>query len=115
MSRTKFGWLKHWQKVFWPSALVAVGVAAWFTQDQWMPHAQQFTSYLRNEKAATEETVDEAAPSETPDTLTLSPTAWKNIGLETGAVTARDFEKVVSVPAMVVERSGVPVATLPLP
>ena len=106
MSRTKFGWLKHWQKVFWPAALVAVGVAAWFTQDQWMPHAQQFTSYLRNEKAATEETVDEAAPSETPDTLTLSPTAWKNIGLETGAVEARDFEKVVSVPAMVVERSG---------
>jgi len=45
---TKFSWLK---KLVWPILLVAVGVAAFFTQDRWMPHAQQFIAYLKNEKA----------------------------------------------------------------
>lgn len=107
MSRMKFDWIKkHWQKVFWPIVLIAAGVAAWFTQDQWKPQAQRFMDYIQNKKVDSEEDVEEAAPSETPDTLTLSPTAWKNIGLETATVEPRDFEKVVSVPAMVVERPG---------
>ena len=62
--------------------------------------------YIQNKKADSDEEVEEAAPSETPDTLTLSPTAWKNIGLETAMVKPRDFEKVVTVPAMVVDRPG---------
>ena len=100
---TKFSWLK---KLVWPILLVAVGVAAFFTQDRWMPHAQQFIAYLKNEKADDEEEPEEEAPSETPDTLTLSPIAWKNIGLTTGMVKPTDFTKVVSVPAMVTERHG---------
>jgi len=102
----KFEWLKkNWQKVFWPIALVAAGVAAWFTQGQWKPHAQRFMGYIQN-KTDSDEDAEEAAPSETPDTLTLSPSAWKNIGLETATLEPRNFEKVVSVPAMVVERPG---------
>ena len=79
----KFSWLK---KLVWPFLLVAVGAAAFFTQDQWMPHAQQFMAFLKNERANGEEEPEEQAPSETPDTLTLSPAAWKNIGLMTGMV-----------------------------
>ena len=100
---TKFSWLK---KLVWPILLVAVGVAAFFTQDQWMPHARQFMAYLKNEKADDGEEPEEEVPSETPDTLTLSPSAWKNIGLMTGMVKPTDFTKVVSVPAMVTERHG---------
>lgn len=107
MSSMKSQWFKkNWQKVFWPIVLIAAGVAAWFTQAQWKPHAQQFMDYIQNKKADSEEEVEEAAPTETPDTLTLSPTAWKNIGLETATVEPRNFEKVVSVPAMVIERPG---------
>ena len=107
MSSSKSQWFKkNWQKVFWPIVLIAVGVAAWFTQAQWKPHAQRFADYIQNKKADSDEEVEEAAPSETPDTLTLSPTAWKNIGLETAMVKPRDFEKVVTVPAMVVDRPG---------
>lgn len=107
MSPMKSQWFKkNWQKVFWPIVLIAAGVAAWFTQAQWKPHAQQFMDYIQNKKADSEEEVEEAAPTETPDTLTLSPTAWKNIGLETATVEPRNFEKVVSVPAMVIERPG---------
>ena len=104
---TKFSWLKkHWKKIVWPIVLAAVGAGAFFTQDQWKPHAQQFMAYLKNEKADNEEEPEEEAPSETPDTLTLSPTAWQNIGLETGTIKPTDFTKVVSVPAIVTERHG---------
>lgn len=107
MSSMKSQWFKkNLQKVFWPIVLIAVGVAAWFTQAQWQPHAQRFMDYIQNKKADSDEEVEEAAPSETPDTLTLSPTAWKNIGLETAMVKPRAFAKVVTVPAMVVDRPG---------
>ena len=100
---TKFIWLK---KLVWPIVLIAVGVAAFFTQNRWMPHARQFMAYLKNEKADDEGVPEEEAPSAAPDTLTLSPTAWKNIGLVTGMVKPTDFTKVVSVPAMVTEQHG---------
>lgn len=104
---TKFSWLKkHWKKIVWPIVLAAVGAGAYFAQDQWMPHAQQFMAYLKNEQSENEDEPEESAPSETPDTLTLSPTAWKNIGLETGTIKPTDFTKVVSVPAIVTERHG---------
>ena len=38
--------------------------------------------------------------------LELSQGAWKNIGLKTGLVTLQDYVKTVSMPAIVVERSG---------
>ena len=38
--------------------------------------------------------------------LELSKGAWKNIGLKTGIVTLQDYVKTVSMPAIVVERSG---------
>jgi cobalt-zinc-cadmium efflux system membrane fusion protein len=107
MSRMNFEWFgNHWQQIVWPIVLVVAGVAGWFTQDQWMPHAQRFMAVIQNKNAGKSEPEEEAAPSEAPDTLTLSPTAWKNIGLVTGTVAPTDFTKIVSVPAMVVERPG---------
>lgn len=107
MSLMKFDrFKKHWQKAFWPIVLVVAGVAAWFTQEQWKPRTLRLMDYILNKQADSEKDVEEVALNETPDTLTLSPTAWKNIGLETATVEPRDFEKVVSVPAMVVERPG---------
>ena len=100
---TKFSWLK---KLVWPILLLAVGVGVYFTQDQWKPHAQQLMAHLKNEKPDDGEEPDEEPASETPDTLTLSPKAWKNIGLTTGTVKPTDFTKVVSVPAIVTERHG---------
>ena len=40
------------------------------------------------------------------NTLELSEVAWKNIGLRTGVVRPKTYVKTISVPAMVVERSG---------
>lgn len=103
----RFEWLrKQWRKIVWPVVLAAAGVAAWFTQDQWMPHAQEFMAFIENKKPMEQDVAEQVTPSETPDTLTLSPTAWKNIGLVVDLVKPADFEKVVSMPAVVVERPG---------
>ena len=104
---TKFHWLKtNWQKVFWPVLLIAVGVAGYFTQERWQPFADRFMAVIQNKKENVAEEEAETALAEAPDTLTLSPTAWKNIGLVTDTVKPSDFVKVVSIPAMVVERHG---------
>lgn len=88
--------------------LVAIGVAAWFTQDQWMPHAQRFMAFIQNkdQKVSEDQPAETAGTNAAPDTLTLTPVAWKNIGLITGTVEPSDFVKIVSVPAIVVERPG---------
>ncbi len=113
MIRTKFNWFKKHllefsilKKLIWLAVLSSLGIGVWVSQSLWKPHTQRFMDYIQNKKADSDEDAEETAPSETPDTLTLSPTAWKNIGLETASVRPRDFEKVVSVPAMVVERPG---------
>lgn len=113
MIRTNFIWFKKHlleysilKKLIWLAVLSLLGIGVWVSQSLWKPHTQRFMDYIQNKKTNSEEDAEEAAPSETPDTLTLSPTAWKNIGLETASVRPRDFEKAVSVPAMVVERPG---------
>lgn len=103
----KLTWLKnHWQKIAWLVVLVTAGAGAYLTQDRWIPHAQQFMAYLKNEKPSSEGDPEGSIPNETGDTLMLSQTAWKNIGLETGTVKPADYTKIVSVPAMVTERPG---------
>ncbi len=108
MTRVKFGGLmKRWKTIGWLVLIIAAGVAGTLTQRQWMPHAQRFMAYIENRDLDEHEHGGETAvASANPDTLTLSPTAWKNIGLVTKSVEPADFFKVVSVPAMVVERPG---------
>ena len=109
MSKMNLDWLKkYWPTITWLLILVVVGVVANQTQAQWLPHAHRFMDYIQNKPTESEETdePETTAANANPDTLTLSPTAWKNIGLTTAMVVPADFEKVVSVPAMVVERPG---------
>ncbi len=107
MSRLKFGWLKnHWKALVWSSVLIVASVAAYFTQDQWMPHARDFLAVIQNKKDSKEVEPATATTGAGTDTLTLSPVAWKNIGLTVATIEPTDFVKVVSVPAIVVERTG---------
>ena len=109
MARMKFDWLKkRWKTIVWLVVLVSIGVVATATYAQWKPYADRFMAYIQNKDLEPKEDEEDAAdaPSETPDTLTLTPQAWKNIGLVTDTVSPSDFVKVVSVPAIVVDRPG---------
>ena len=77
------------------------------TYQQWMPSAKALVAFIQNrDLSASAKAIENVSANANPDTLTLSPIAWKNIGLVTGIVEASDYVKVVSVPAMVVERPG---------
>ena len=109
MARMKSNWLKkRWKMIVWLVVLVSVGVAAATTYAQWKSYADRFIAYIQNKDLEQEDDEEGTAdaPSETPDTLTLTSQAWKNIGLETATVKPRDFTKYVPVPAMVVDRPG---------
>ncbi|MFT5302978.1 MAG: cobalt-zinc-cadmium efflux system membrane fusion protein [Mariniblastus sp.] len=108
MSQANQSWpKKHMGRLIAVGVLVAVVMGGWMTQSQWRPHAQKMLGYLRNDKPGGEVVDDHADPAEpVPDTLTLTQAAWDNIGLVTGSIKASDFVKVVSVPAVVVERPG---------
>ena len=105
-----FSWFqKNWKTTAWTVAAIGILGAAWLFQKQWLPSVQRFVAYIQNKDVNGADEVkdeNEEKASETPDTLTLSPTAWKNIGLVTDTVQPRDFVKIVSVPATVVERPG---------
>ena len=108
MARMKSDWLKnHWKSIAGLIVLVSIGVAATLTYAQWKPYAEKLKAYIQNKDLESKkDDKASAAPNETPDTLKLSPQAWKNIGLVTDSVSASDFVKVVSVPAIVAERPG---------
>jgi multidrug efflux pump subunit AcrA (membrane-fusion protein) len=93
--------------VIWILVLVGGFVGATMTQASWMPHAKKFIAFVQNKNETEQQIDDHDDPvGAAPDTLELSDAAWKNIGLKTGTVEAEDFVKVISVPAVVVERPG---------
>lgn len=49
---------------------------------------------------------DQSAADSNPDSIRLTKSAWKNIGLTTGVLTTSDYDRTVGVPAIVVERPG---------
>lgn len=109
MARMKFEWLTNrWKTSVWFVVLVSIGVLATVKYAHWKPHADNFMAYIQNKDLEPKEDEEDAADalSETPDTLTLTPQAWKNIGLVTDTVSPSNFVKVVSVPAIVVDRPG---------
>ncbi len=106
MTHEKTSWLeKKWQSLFWFVVVIGGAIAGWFTQERWMPYAERFIALIQNKKEDQHESTEKPGAS-APDTLTLSPVAWKNIGLITGIVKSSNFSKVVTVPAIVVERPG---------
>lgn len=91
-----------------PLLLITAGIAILLTHTQWLPYIRPLMNIVQN-KHSEDSSSDDSPDSPIQvgaDTLTLTPTAWKNIGLKTATVTPTDFEKVISVPAMVVERPG---------
>ncbi len=105
MSTSSIGLRQRLANIIWPAVFATGAIAAYFTYPMWMPHAHAFLAFVKNQKEIAAEP-ESVVPRETPDTLTLSPMAWKNIGLVVGSVTPSDFVKIVSVPAIVVERPG---------
>lgn len=106
MTNTKFISQLPWRPLIWIVALSAAGSAAYVTQHRWMPVAQQWFSYLKNEQPVDRDHAEPEAPMTAPDSLALTPMGWKNLGLKVGLVEPADFVKQISVPAMVVERPG---------
>ncbi len=91
---------QNWVVVVW---VVAIGVAAgggWLTQSRWMPYAKALVSV----PAASEE--EKPVATGEANSIHIDPNAWKNVGLRTGTVKLQDYEKTVSLPAMIVERTG---------
>ena len=104
-------------KTRWPLILtVAVGITAAITYQKWLPPVQDFIArvtaqstdspadHLHNDHAGHNHA--DPAVHDDSNTLELSDTAWKNIGLRTAIVELQTYTKTVSVPAMVVERPG---------
>jgi multidrug efflux pump subunit AcrA (membrane-fusion protein) len=107
---------------------VAVGVLAALvfaaaSHRTWWPQAKQLWAFSANadeegspsEDSAAEGAADHAGHShaghdhaghEEAASLELSPQAWKNLDLKVGKVELQDYERTVTIPALVVERPG---------
>ena len=97
--------------------IVAVGFSATITYQYWWPYLQGFIPTATNPANDNQAEHDhdheheghdhaDHAVHDDSETLELSDVAWKNIGLRTAVVEPQTYVKTVSVPAMVVERSG---------
>ncbi|MBW3598613.1 MAG: biotin/lipoyl-binding protein, partial [Planctomycetes bacterium] len=103
---------------FVTAAIAAAVVAAAVFHRAWLPEAKQLVSAFSagdhdspSVIAPDEDHAGDAHSDDHPghDDLTslhLSPQAWKNINLQVGPVELADFERTVTVPAIVVERPG---------
>ncbi|MCI0357651.1 MAG: efflux RND transporter periplasmic adaptor subunit [Planctomycetaceae bacterium] len=100
--------------VFAPSigallVLLSFAGAAWYTAWKWWPEASQ-----RMPRPGTAEAAHAAALAKThdhdhaddPDRIEISEQAQKNIGLVLGQVERRDFERQITLPAIVAEQPG---------
>ncbi len=102
--------------------LAALVVAAVFHRT-WLPQARELLasavgasgSSSTSETSEAEETDDHAGHGheghnhpghEEANSLELSPQAWKNLDLKVGKIELQDYERTVTIPAVVVERPG---------
>ncbi len=79
------------------AVVAALGAAAFFTREQWMP--------LLNQNSA-EAATAEAAPSpvQEPKVLKLSPQARKNLGLVSKPARPQTYWKKIQIPGAIVDR-----------
>jgi membrane fusion protein, heavy metal efflux system len=92
-----------------------LAVAAWGFSDRWLPQAQIWMtgkSQSANQPAADAQHEghdhaheDEHAHDDS-TSLELSEQAGRNIGLKTGVVALQDYQRAITIPAMVAERPG---------
>jgi multidrug efflux pump subunit AcrA (membrane-fusion protein) len=91
------------------AAVAVIGGLAWASQAAWRPAVAKFLESPRETSAKAEAPDhDERGHDKHEETasIALSPQARKNIGLQTGVVRPRDFDRSITVPAIVVERPG---------
>jgi hypothetical protein len=96
------------QPMVWSAVLIVAVASLALTYRHWQPAANRFLMFIQNQQPddGHDHPDEPGVMNQLPDTLMLSPEARKNIGLVTQRVKPADFEKFVSVPAMVVERPG---------
>ncbi len=108
---------KYWKSVVTALVLVLIAAAAAATHQQWLPISLDYLSLgkhpvegLHNDEPSHDHStpaheVHHAGHDET-NSLELSQTAQKNIGLRTAKIKLQEFVKTISVPGIVVERTG---------
>src|SRR5688572_9466175 len=81
--------------------LLSFGGAAWYTAGKWWPVVAERLGY----RAAIVQPADQE-PHRDGEHVVVSPEAQKSIGLELGQIERRDFDRSITLPAIVVERPG---------
>lgn len=106
---------KHWKTFAAGIFVVAVAIAVACTYEHWQPAAAKLIGTLGEQhtddhasEAATDPRAghDEPGGAAAPTSLVLSDQGRKNVGLTLVTVQPRDFQRTISVPAVVVERPG---------
>ena len=79
--------------------LLSFGGAAWYTAGKWWPVVAQRLGYQAADKPA-----DKPAHAGAAEHVVVSPQAQKSIGLVLGQLARRDFDRTITLPAIVAER-----------
>jgi multidrug efflux pump subunit AcrA (membrane-fusion protein) len=88
-------------------AVAAVSYSVWGPPVQrWVTSVSGSSSGENKAPAADEHEGRDHAAHDDANSIELSPQAWKNLGLNVGPVELSDFERTITVPALVVERPG---------
>lgn len=121
MQRNQNRWLKPVSVV----GLLIVAAVAFFTYERWQPWVVARWSAVASGGNPTDDHQHDdhdhdhepgsGGQMASPDSVKLTPQAWKNLGLQTGEVTTSDYARTVSVPAVVVERPGRSQVQIPAP
>lgn len=105
----------------------AVAVAGFVTRGAWWPHVQSWLASQTGAAAASaspsaesdahagHDHASEAGPADAGTTLALSEQGRKNIGLTLTTIELRDFQRTITVPAVLVERPGQSQVTVSAP
>jgi cobalt-zinc-cadmium efflux system membrane fusion protein len=84
--------------------LVAIGLAAWLMRERWLPmNAAQQGGAAKAAKPAEHEHEHASGSS---SSIEVSDTGLRNIGFTPATVSTQSFERVETIPAMIVERPG---------
>jgi membrane fusion protein, heavy metal efflux system len=86
------------------TVVVALGAVAWVTRAYWLPEVPQSETELADHHADTEHHHDDEHAEV--DSIELSDQALKNIGFQGVKVELGEFERTVTIPAIVVEQPG---------
>ena len=98
------------QQAAWPLGgilvLLTLGGAAWLTADRWWPGVAARLGWSAPASVVQPAEGPDNHAGEHSDHVVISPQAQQNIGLKLGQLERRDFDRQVTLPAMVAEQPG---------